>query len=220
MPKFTKSYDAQIVDVRSGSREIVAVISTAAVDRDGEVVLPLGLVRKNYAGLTVFYDHNTALPMGVVQWVKHSANRVLGKYRVSDRTQFARDMFNLAQDGVVTKHSIGFSAQDYGPPTAEEVRENPEWKTARRVYRRWELLEFSLVGVPANPEAELLAISKKVGDAGEGSPAFVVPTAETSVVSAPDGAPDAPTVIGAPRQLSRHEITVALARGAAWAMRR
>ena len=30
------------------------------------------------------------------------------------------------------------------------------------MYRQWELLEFSLVGIAANPEATMLAISKKV----------------------------------------------------------
>jgi HK97 family phage prohead protease len=140
----------------------VACISTAAVDRDGDVVLPEGLLRKNYSGLTVFYNHDTALPLGAAQWVKKSGERILAKYRCTDKTQFGRDMFALAQDGVLNSYSIGFLPGEYSSATAEEMVRRPELKKARRIYRKWELLEFSLVGIPANPEATMLAISKKV----------------------------------------------------------
>ncbi len=157
-----KSFESEILDVAPGRREVVACISTAAIDRDAEVVLPHGLVKKHYGGLTVFYDHDTAKPLGVTQWVKQADGRVLAKYRASDKTQFARDMFALAQDGVLKSYSIGFLPRAYSAPTPEELRLRPELKAARRVYRQWELLEFSLVGIAANPEATMLAISKKV----------------------------------------------------------
>ena len=157
-----KSFESEILDVAPGRREVVACISTAAIDRDAEVVLPHGLIKKHYGGLTVFYDHDTAKPLGVTQWVKQADGRVLAKYRASDKTQFARDMFALAQDGVLKSYSIGFLPTAYSAPTPEELRLRPELKAARRVYRQWELLEFSLVGIAANPEATMLAISKKV----------------------------------------------------------
>lgn len=157
-----KSFESEILDVAPGRREVVACISTAAIDRDAEVVLPHGLIKKHYGGLTVFYDHETDKPLGVTQWVKQGDGRVLAKYRASDKTQFARDMFALAQDGVLKSYSIGFLPKAYSAPTAEELRVRPELKSARRVYRQWELLEFSLVGIAANPEATMLAISKKV----------------------------------------------------------
>ncbi len=161
-PLIRKSFDTEILDVAPGRREVVACISTAAIDRDAEVVLPHGLMKKHYGGLTVFYDHDTAKPLGVTQWVKQADGRVLAKYRASDKTQLARDMFALAQDGVLKSYSIGFLPKAYSAPTPEELRLRPELKAARRVYRQWELLEFSLVGIAANPEATMLAISKKV----------------------------------------------------------
>ncbi len=162
MPMLRKAFEGQLIEVQPGRREIVACISTAAVDRDGDVVLPEGLARKNYSGLTVFYNHDTALPLGAAQWVKKSGDRVLAKYRCTDKTQFGRDMFALAQDGVLNSYSVGFLPGEFSNPTAEEIARRPEWKKARRIYRQWELLEFSLVGIPANPEATMLAISKKV----------------------------------------------------------
>lgn len=162
MRPLRKSFESDIVDVTPGQREVVACISTAALDRDGEVVLPTGLEKKNYGGLTVFYDHDTCLPLGTTQWVKESRGRILAKYRLSDKTQFARDMFALAQDGVLKSYSIGFLPRQYSAPTTAELQQRPELQAARRIYRRWELLEFSLVGIAANPEATMLAISKKV----------------------------------------------------------
>ena len=162
MSMLRKAFEGQLIEVQAGRREIVACISTSAVDRDGDVVLPEGLVRKNYSGLTVFYNHDTALPLGAAQWVKKSGDRVLAKYRCTDKTQFGRDMFALAQDGVLNSYSVGFLPGDFSNPMPEEIARRPELKQARRIYRKWELLEFSLVGIPANPEATMLAISKKV----------------------------------------------------------
>ena len=162
MAMLRKAFEGQLIEVQPGRREIVACISTSAVDRDGDVVLPEGLLRKNYAGLTVFYNHDTALPLGAAQWVKKSGDRVLAKYRCTDKTQFGRDMFALAQDGILNSYSVGFLPGEFSNPTPEEIARRPEMKKARRVYRQWELLEFSLVGIPANPEATMLAISKKV----------------------------------------------------------
>ncbi len=162
MQALRKAFDASLVDVLPGRREVVACISTGSKDRDNEVVRPDGLVRKHYAGLTVFYDHDTRLPIGVTQWVKGDANRVLAKYRISDKTEFSREMFALAQDGVLTGYSIGFLSREDSPPSAAEIAASPALAGVRRIYRQWELLEFSLVGIPSNPEATMLAISKKV----------------------------------------------------------
>ncbi|NNM86552.1 MAG: hypothetical protein HKL96_12450 [Phycisphaerales bacterium] len=162
MQALRKAFDASLVDVLPGKREVVACISTGSKDRDNEVVRPEGLVRQHYAGLTVFYDHDTRLPIGVTQWVKSDANRVLAKYRISDKTEFSRDMFAMAQDGVLTGYSIGFLSREDSPPSTAELTASPSLAGVRRIYRKWELLEFSLVGIPSNPEATMLAISKKV----------------------------------------------------------
>ncbi len=155
-----KTCEARILDVEPGKREIIACISTMAVDRQNEVVLPGGMLRKNHAGMTVFYNHDTTRPIGVTQWIKPHEGRILAKYRCTDKTPFARDMFALAQDGVLRTYSIGFKPGESSPPTPAEIRSHPDWARASRVHRSWELLEFSLVGVPANPEALMLAISK------------------------------------------------------------
>ncbi len=162
MDLFVKSFDAEIMDVTPGSREIVAAISSDALDRDGDVVLPGGLAKKNYQGSPVLFNHDTKSPIGVANWVKHSGNRLLAKWRATDKTQQGRDAFELAKDGILTRYSVGFMPTEYGRPTAAEVKSNPTWQEAQRIFRKWELLEFSLVAVPANPDAVMIAISKGI----------------------------------------------------------
>ncbi len=170
-----KTFEARMLEAAPGKREIVACISTAAVDRQNEVVLPTGLLRKNHAGMTVFYNHDTTQPIGVTQWIKPHHGKLLAKFRCTDKTPFARDIFALAQDGVLRTYSIGFRPLAASPPTAAEIRQNPTWAAATRVHRSWELLEFSLVGVPANPEALMLAISKGISGSARAAMEAILP---------------------------------------------
>lgn len=167
--------------MNKGKREVLAIISTNAIDRDGEIVKPDGLKRKNYAGNpVVLVNHDyTSLPVGRCLWVKPDGDKVLAKYVVSDKTQFARDVWGLLQDGVLGAHSIGFNSLRASPPTTAEKRADPSIENAKLIHREWELLEFSIVGVPANPEALTLAVSKGLspevrqileGDAGDRAP--------------------------------------------------
>ena len=47
-----------------------------------------------------------------------------------------------------------------GPPNEKELRARPEWAGASRIFRKSELVEFSVVNVPANPDALVTAIRK------------------------------------------------------------
>jgi HK97 family phage prohead protease len=162
-----KQYNVDDLTVDASSREVVAVISTDCVDRDGEVVLPRGLAKANYGGNpVVLWGHNYDLPpIGVTRWIKPEGKssdkcRLIAKYYLSDKTQLARDVFSLLQEGCLKAHSIGFQSLAASPPTKSEVKTRPDWEGCRNVIRSWELLEFSVVSVPANPEALALAVAK------------------------------------------------------------
>jgi HK97 family phage prohead protease len=156
-----KAFEAD-VEVNVGKREVLAVISTDAIDRDNEVVSPKGMRKRNFAGNpVVMVNHDyTSLPIGKALWVKSDGNRVLAKYVISDKTELARDVFSLLQDGILSAHSIGFISHYASKPTTKEVNERADLKGAKLIHRDWELTEFSVVGIPANPEALTLAVSK------------------------------------------------------------
>ncbi len=157
----TKIYDSAL-QLEEGSRTVVAIISTDAVDRDGEVMLPRGMRKRAFQGNpVVFTNHDyCALPIGKALWVKAEPRRVLAKYQVSDKTAEAQEVWGLLKEGILQAHSIGFMSHQASAPTREEMAARPDWAAAHLVHRDWELLEFSVVGVPANPEALALAVSK------------------------------------------------------------
>lgn len=157
---FKKAYEATIDDADMAKREVVAVISTDAPDREGDILLPKGLRRKNYQGLTVDFNHDKSLPIGTCRWVKAETKRVLAKYRVSDATDLAKDVFNLLADGTLRFHSVDGCGHAAGAPTAEELRLNKAWQGAKRIVRDWELYNFAVCTVPVNPEAETLLVQK------------------------------------------------------------
>ena len=157
----TKQFNAD-VQVEEGKREIVAVISSNVVDRDGEVVLPKGLQKKQFAGNPVVlwsHDHKTP-PIGKALWVKSDGDKIIAKARISDKTQLARDVFELLKEGTLNAFSIGFETLDQSPPTTKEITKEPMWASARNIIRKWSLLEFSVVACPCNPEALAMAVSK------------------------------------------------------------
>lgn len=165
-----KTYGGIDLQCDEGKREVVAVINTEAVDRDGEVVQPKGLKKKNYQGnpvVLVSHDYQS-LPVGKALWVKASTDEagrdvLIAKTYFSDKTETARDVFGLLQDGVLNAFSIGFVPIKASAPSTKELNARPDLKNAKLIHREWELLEYSVVGVPANPEALTLAVSKGYG---------------------------------------------------------
>jgi phage head maturation protease len=159
MDDFRKAFETTIDDIDPKNREVVAIISTDSVDREKDVLLPKGLRRKNYAGMTIDYNHDKNLPIGVSKWVKAEPHRVISKYRVSDKTDFSRDVFNLLQDGVLRYHSVDGKCYAASKPTSDEVRINKTWDGAR-IIRDWEMYNFTVCTVPQNEDAVALMVAK------------------------------------------------------------
>lgn len=152
-----------------GKREIVAIISDATIDNDGEIVLPSGLIKKDYNGIPIFFNHNYAVDMnalniGVVRWIKSGINNgipaLLSKGYISDKTEIAKNIFNLMQDECLKGISIGFKTLDEGRPTNGEIKSNPVWKNAKNIIRKYEIKEWSVCPMACNEHAVALMVSK------------------------------------------------------------
>lgn len=124
-----------------GSFEGIA--SSPTLDRDNEVIdarafLPLP------REVPIHFNHNTSDPVGVGQPVYRGDDLwIVGRFGRTDRAQEIR---SLSLDGIVSRFSVGFHA-----PQTAKVDGITHIKTA-------ELLEISLVTVPSNRQAELLAV--------------------------------------------------------------
>lgn len=164
--------------VDEGERAIISYITTAAKDRDGEIVLPSGADLKHYRkNPVVLFGHDyRTLPIGKNIWIKADEKGLIGKTQYANHEE-AEKVYQYRKDGFPLAVSIGFIPlkayhkkwkdggykwddgdlrilnDDHG------LTEN-DVKDVWAVYTKWSLLEYSDVPVPANPEATELAKSK------------------------------------------------------------
>ena len=132
----------------------IAAISTDAIDRDKEVILPKGVDFENYnKNPVVLWAHTyNEPPIGKAQWVKQGRKYIKAKWEWADTVK-AQEIKQLWDGGFLNAVSVGFIANKSHEPTPAEIKKNPEWSTVYKIVDEWELLEFSIVPVPANPEA-------------------------------------------------------------------
>lgn len=160
-----KQYVAEEIKADDGDRTITAVINTADIDRDNEIVLPSGAdlrdFRKNPVVLLAHRYDQPAIGRAT-KVTRSDGDRALVAKTQFAETPLGQEIFSLYAGGYMKAFSIGFDPdpEASGKPTEEELKQNPGWKDVRRVYRKWSLLEYSAVSVPSNPEALALSLSK------------------------------------------------------------
>ena len=157
------------IKVAEGAREFVAKITTNAIDRDREIVDPKGIDFANFRkNPVILWGHNYSEPaIGRAQWIKtwSEGGKAFGhisKGVVANGVQKAEDIFNLMQQGIVNTTSIGFVPISGHEPTSDEIKKNSKLKQVRYIHDKISMLEFSIVNVPANPEATIEAVSKGI----------------------------------------------------------
>jgi len=69
-------------------------------------------------------------------------------------------VWGLVQSGLVKGKSIGFVPIEHNMPTSDELRAHPEWREARRIIRKWLLVEYAVATWPVNPDAVVTAVGK------------------------------------------------------------
>jgi len=174
---------AKIEEVNAEERSVTAIISTGSVDRDEEVLVPKGAILDNYLkNKVVLWSHDSfSPPVGKAVWVKKRRNDIIAK-AIFALTERAEEIWQLFKGGFLNAFSVGFIPLEYREPTPDDIKKTPEYASARRLYTKWELLEFSAVAVPANPEALALAVKQhkiKIDKLGE----FELPELITKSVS-------------------------------------
>jgi HK97 family phage prohead protease len=154
----TKQFNSDL-QVNRDKREVLAIISTDDPDRDAEVVLPSGLRTSgiNYSGRPICWSHNKQLlPVGSLLWIKPQDNNILAKFRISDKTQDANDVYGLIEDGTLSAVSIGFEVFGERPISELDLQSRPDWVAARNIITDFEIIELSVCSVPANPNARII----------------------------------------------------------------
>jgi HK97 family phage prohead protease len=120
-------------------------VSTESVDRDRDRVLAGGADLKSYKrNPVVMYGHDLrSIPVGRATSVTAVADQgIRAAWKWLNGDEFAERVKNAWDQGVLNATSIGFLPRRW--------KENKEGGLD---FTEWELLEFSVVPVPANPEA-------------------------------------------------------------------
>lgn len=143
---------AQITEKADDS--FTAVASSEIEDRQGEVVAQAGWDLKNFKKnpiLLYMHDHTKPLGKATRVWMDKSGAKPVLKFKgmISTATDYGKAAKQLMEEGILNSFSVGFRALELDG----------------NVITKAELFEISLVSVPANPEARLLA-AKSLQDAG------------------------------------------------------
>jgi HK97 family phage prohead protease len=130
---------------------IEAVISDATMDRAGDVVEQSGWQLDSYKkNPVVLWAHDSSIPpIGKAVDVRVSA----GKLRATTlfaTTPLAQEVFQLYRGGFLRSFSVGFKPLAFRP-----IRDDDGNVTGFR-FMKQELLEYSAVSIPANPNAVVM----------------------------------------------------------------
>ena len=156
-----KVFSSEIKSIDEKEMELTAFISTNAVDRYREVVDPDGMDAKNFKKNPVVlwaHDYSTP-PIGKALWVKKEGNGIVSKVKFAN-TKMGQEIFQLYKDGFMKTFSIGFMPIETENMPMDDPEDMNKPKKPRRIYKKWELLEYSAVPVPANPEALALCVKR------------------------------------------------------------
>jgi hypothetical protein len=153
----------------AGERTDVSVITTDALDHDGEVVLPGGLDWSGYNRVVTFAHRYDQLPVGSNWWMRARGNGLIAKTHYPPRPADWGDaapwlpsaVLHLMQQPVATctGKSIGFLPLNIREATSEERQRRPELSGVP-IIDKAAGLEYAVAPVPCNPEAQMEAVAK------------------------------------------------------------
>jgi HK97 family phage prohead protease/HK97 family phage major capsid protein len=131
------------------------VLSDATVDRYGDIVEPAGWDLKNFKRNPIaLFGHRSDFPIGKWADLRIEGGKLIGRLVLAAKgtSQRIDEMIALVEQGVLRAVSVGFRPLEMEPV-------DPKKPYGAMRYLRQELLETSLVSVPANPAAVAVARS-------------------------------------------------------------
>ncbi len=159
-PTFHKALDIQVRQVGDPEERVLEFIaSTAQVDRYGDIIEVEGWELDNWLKVPVIlYGHDYGgFPIGQgISAIKDPLRGLVvqAKFATVEQNPMADIAYRLALGGFIRAVSVGFMDLEREP-----ILDNEGNRTGWR-FNRAELLEVSLVAVPANPGALIVPVQK------------------------------------------------------------
>lgn len=142
----------EVKSVDDDARIVRGIATTPTLDRVGDIVEPEGVVYRGPVKLHLYHKHD--MPVGLVNFSRPTKAGIPFEAHIPKVKEagIVRERVNEAIHSLkyrlLDAVSIGFSVLEGGV----EVMRNGGHR-----FIKWEMLELSLVGVPANPEAVVTA---------------------------------------------------------------
>jgi hypothetical protein len=150
-----------IKSINQELRQIEFIISNASVDRYGDIITVSGWDLKMYKqNPVVLFGHLSSIPpigKSIKTWKEGDALRAIAQFMPADLSPFADSIYRMYLEGYLRAVSVGFRPLKYEPI----MDDNGDYTYAYKFIKQ-ELLEFSAVPIPANPEALVAARSKGI----------------------------------------------------------
>lgn len=148
---------SEIIEKNIDEGSYVVLASNDIVDRMDEIIDPKGWDLENYRkNPVILWAHNyNGLPVGKSLWIKKSEKGLIAKIKFAN-TPMGQEIRQLIDEGILNAVSVGFQPTESSTDEhviSEYTKAKKPKKPCRRVYLKQELLEVSVVSVPANPSA-------------------------------------------------------------------
>jgi len=156
---YVRGFTEALTEVSDEERTATFIASDETVDRYGDIVSVKGWDLANFRRNPVFlWMHSQFQPIGKVKKIGVEGDKLIATVRFFDQgdSKTADDLWRLVKKKLLRAVSVGFTVK--GDEDIEPIRDENDRVTGFRFLRQ-ELLELSLVSVPANPNALQLARS-------------------------------------------------------------
>lgn len=149
-----KEFIAEVKAENDDRRELLFTVSSAAIDRDGDKISVEGWQLDNYRkNPVVLWAHDyRGLPIARSKqvWVEGGKLKSIAEFVPKETSEFADRVYQLYKLGFMSATSVGFRPIKWAWTEDNERKFGIDFESQ-------ELLEYSAVPVPANPEALLEA---------------------------------------------------------------
>jgi len=163
--KITETFECEVRSVADKSRVLRFIGTTPSRDRYGDVISVSGWSLKAYRkNPTVLWNHRHDIPpIGRTVKITKDGDKLLFdvEFAPAHVHELAEQVYQLCKLGFLKACSVGFIPLKSKPLEVdeEELKAAPDLKPGR-LYEKCELLELSIVSVPANREALLVEMEK------------------------------------------------------------
>lgn len=148
-------------------RVCTALISNTEVDSDGDILYSPGVdLTRFYKNPVVVFNHQYSIPnIGKVLDIRVVDGGIIAKMRFAT-TQFANEIWELIKGGFLRTCSIGFIPLEVLMAGTAKFNQFAKEKNlniegCKRIVTRFMLIENSIVPLPANQDALILAVASK-----------------------------------------------------------